>query len=190
MQEPNASRPPMNDYTLIILAGGKGSRMGGADKGLVEVEGKPLVAHLLEHLQPRPARIVISANRNQPTYRHWADQVIGDLRPDFPGPMAGLEAALSVASGLCLCLPCDLLQAPSTLALDLLKKSHPQHICVARDPIRRQPLCLALHAEAWRHSLSHYLDDGGRSAYGWLDHLPVQEVAVATPLQNLNHKSL
>ena len=45
----------MHDYTLIILAGGKGSRMGGADKGLIEVDGKPLIAHLLEHIySPRP----------------------------------------------------------------------------------------------------------------------------------------
>ncbi len=177
----------MKDYTLIILAGGKGSRMGGADKGLMTLEGKPLVAHLLEHLQPRPARIIISANRNPSSYRHWADQVVEDLRPGFPGPMAGLEAALTAASGLCLCLPCDLVQPPSTLAADLLHRSGPEYVCVARDPIRRQPLCLALHAEPWRDNLSHYLDDGGRSAYGWLEQLPAREVAVATPVQNLNH---
>lgn len=177
----------MTDYTLIILAGGKGSRMGGKDKGLVEVDGKPLVAHLLAHLDPRPARIVISANRNQSIYRHWADQVVADLRPDYPGPMAGLEAALSVSSGLCVCLPCDLVQPPSSLVSDLLHKSDAKHICTARDPIRRQPLCLALHAAPWRDSLATYLDEGGRSAYGWLEQVPVQEVAVATPIQNRNH---
>ncbi|MZR61967.1 molybdenum cofactor guanylyltransferase [Alcanivorax sp. DP30] len=177
----------MNDYTLIILAGGKGSRMGGADKGLTELDGKALVAHLLDHLHPRPARIVISANRNQTTYRHWADRVIEDQRPGFPGPMAGLEAALSVSSGLCVCLPCDLVQPPSTLVTDLLHKSSPEHITVARDPIRRQPLCLALHAESWLASLTNYLDNKGRSAYGWLEQTTVQEVAVATPIQNLNH---
>lgn len=177
----------MNDYTLIILAGGKGSRMGGADKGLIELDGKPLIAHLIEHLQPRPGRTVISANRNQATYRHWADQVIEDQRPDFPGPMAGLEAALSVSSGGCVCLPCDLVQPPSTLVADLLHRSAPGHITVARDPIRRQPLCLALHAEPWLANLGNYLDNNGRSAYGWLEQTPVQEVAVATPIQNLNH---
>lgn len=177
----------MNDYTLIILAGGKGARMGGADKGLVELDGTPLVAHLLAHLHPRPARIVISANRNREIYRHWADQVVCDLRPDYPGPMAGLEAALSAASGLCVCLPCDLVQPPATLITDLLHKSAPDHIAVARDPIRRQPLCLALHAEPWLASLGDYLDSGGRSAYGWLEQVPVQEVAVATPIKNLNH---
>ena len=178
----------MNDYTLIILAGGKGSRMGGADKGLLELDGKPLVTHLMAHVLPRPDRIVISANRNQATYRQWADQVIEDQRPDFPGPMAGLEAALSVSSGLCVCLPCDLLQPPSTLVTDLVNKSAPERVCVARDPIRRQPLCLALHAEHWRTNLSAYLDSGGRSAYGWLEQVSIQEVAVATPIQNLNHK--
>lgn len=177
----------MNDYTLIILAGGKGSRMGGADKGLIPLNGKPLIAHLVEHLQPRPDRIVISANRNQEIYRRWADQVVNDQRPDYPGPMAGLEAALSAASGLCVCLPCDLVQPPASLISDLLHKSATEHVAVARDPIRRQPLCLALHAEQWRDKLGHYLNDGGRSAYGWLEQVPVQEVAVATPIQNLNH---
>ncbi|WP_290522247.1 molybdenum cofactor guanylyltransferase [Alcanivorax sp.] len=177
----------MNDYTLIILAGGKGTRMGGADKGLIAVNGKPLITQLLEHISPRPARIIISANRNQETYRHWADQVVQDRRADFPGPMAGLEAALSVATGQCVCLPCDLLQPPASLIRDLLSNASPEHVCVARDPIRRQPLCLALHAEPWQNSLSRYLDEGGRSAYGWLEQLPLQEVAVATPIQNLNH---
>ncbi len=177
----------MNDYTLIILAGGKGTRMGGADKGLVEVNGKPLIAQLLDQITPRPAHIIISANRNQETYRHWADQVVEDRRADFPGPMAGLEAALSVSSGLCVCLPCDLVQPPSTLVTDLLHRSTPDHITVARDPIRRQPLCLALHAESWLASLGNYLDNNGRSAYGWLEQVAVQEVVVATPIQNLNH---
>ena len=177
----------MHDYTLIILAGGKGSRVGGADKGLLEVDGKPLIAHLLEHLAPRPQRVVISANRNQALYRQWADQVVEDLRPDFPGPMAGLEAALQACEGLCLCLPCDLLQPPASMAADLLAKAAIGHVCVAQDPIRRQPLCLSLHAQHWRTSLTDYLDNGGRSAYGWLETLAVQPVAVGTPLQNLNH---
>lgn len=98
---------------LIILAGGQGKRMGGADKGLLELDGKPLIAHLLDHLTPSPARIVISANRNQTTYRHWADQVVSDERDGFQGPMAGLEAALDASQGLCLCLPCDLVQPPA-----------------------------------------------------------------------------
>ena len=175
------------DYTLIILAGGQGKRVGGADKGLVELDDKPLIAHLLDHVAPSPTRIVISANRNQATYRHWADQVVSDERDGFQGPMAGLEAALNASQGLCLCLPCDLVQAPTSLPGDLLKKAGPEHICVAQDPIRRQPLCLALHAEHWRDSLHTYLDSGGRSAYGWLDQVSVHLVAVATPLQNLNH---
>ncbi|MGJ3254738.1 MAG: molybdenum cofactor guanylyltransferase [Alcanivorax sp.] len=178
------------DYTLIILAGGKGKRVGGADKGLLELDGKPLIVHLLDHLAPSPTRIVISANRNQATYQHWADQVVSDERGGFQGPMAGLAAALDASQGLWLFLPCGLVQPPASLPGDLLKKAGPDHICVAQDPIRRQPLCLALHAENWRDALHAYLDSGGRSAYGWLDQVPVHPVAVATPLQNLNHKEV
>ncbi|MBL4570487.1 MAG: NTP transferase domain-containing protein, partial [Alcanivorax sp.] len=113
----------MENYTLIILAGGQGKRVGGADKGLLELDGKPLIAHLLDHLTPSPSRIVISANRNQATYRHWADQVVSDERDGFQGPMAGLEAALDASQGLCLCLPCDLVQPPGPMPGDLLKKA-------------------------------------------------------------------
>lgn len=178
----------MIDYTLIILAGGQGQRMGGADKGLVELDGKPLVAHLLANLSPPPNRIVISANRNADRYRQWGDQVVGDLRDGFAGPLAGLEAALGEAHGLCLCLPCDLLTLPADMAPDLLAAASAEHLCVAHDPLRRQPLCMALYAEPWRDSLSEYLDAGKRSAHGWLDLVCVHPVAVATPLQNLNHR--
>ena len=177
----------MVDYTLIILAGGQGQRMGGADKGLVEVDGKPLVAHLLDNLLPGPSRIVISANRNADRYQAWADQVVADRRDGFLGPLAGLEAALGEAHGLCLCLPCDLLTLPTAMTQDLLAAASMEHICVAHDPLRRQPLCMAFYAEPWRDSLRDYLDAGKRSAHGWLDQVCVQPVTVATPLQNLNH---
>lgn len=178
----------MIDYTLIILAGGQGRRMGGADKGLVAVDGKPLVAHLITHLSPHPARIIISANRNQDRYKRWGNQVVGDHREGFMGPLAGLEAALGEAHGLCLCLPCDLLAPPAAMIRDLLAAASAEHICVAHDPLRRQPLCLALYVEPWKASLRDYLDAGKRSAHGWLDQVSVHPVAVATPLQNLNHR--
>ena len=155
----------MENYTLIILAGGQGKRMGGADKGLLELDGKPLIAHLLDHLTPSPARIVISANRNQTTYLHWADQVVSDERDGFQGPMAGLEAALDASQGLCLCLPCDLVQPPGPMPGDLPKKAGPDHVCVAQDPIRRQPLCLALSMRS---------AGGPRCTFIWI-------VAVAAP---------
>ena len=176
----------MIDYTLIILAGGQGQRMGGADKGLVEVDGKPLVAHLLDNLLPRPTRIVISANRNADRYQAWADQVVADRRDGFLGPLAGLEAALGEAHGLCLCLPCDLLTLPTAMTQDLLAAASMEHICVAHDPLRRQPLCMALYAEHWQGALGDYLDAGKRSAHGWLDQVPVHPVTITTPLQNLN----
>ena len=153
----------------------------------MEVDGKPLVAHLLDNLLPRPTRIVISANRNADRYQAWADQVVADRRDGFLGPLAGLEAALGEAHGLCLCLPCDLLTLPTAMTQDLLAAASIEHICVAHDPLRRQPLCKAFYDEPRQDSLRDYLDAGKRSAHGWLDQGGVQPVAVATPLQNLNH---
>jgi molybdopterin-guanine dinucleotide biosynthesis protein A len=176
----------MVDYTLIILAGGQGQRMGGADKGLVELDGKPLVAHLLDNLLPRPSRIVISANRNIDRYHAWGDEVVADLREGFCGPLAGLETALAASHGLCLCLPCDLLKPAAEMIEGLLASASSEHICVVHDTLRRQPLCMALYAEHWQGALGDYLDAGKRSAHGWLDQVPVHPVTITTPLQNLN----
>ena len=176
----------MIDYTLIILAGGQGQRMGGADKGLVELDGKPLVAHLLDNLLPRPSRIVISANRNADRYQAWGDPVVADLRDGFCGPLAGLEATLAASQGLCVCLPCDLLKPPTEMIEGLLASASSEHICVVHDTLRRQPLCMALYAEHWRGALVDYLDAGKRSAHGWLDQVSVHPVAITTLLQNLN----
>ncbi|EKF75085.1 molybdopterin-guanine dinucleotide biosynthesis protein A [Alcanivorax hongdengensis A-11-3] len=178
----------MQDYTLIVLAGGRGTRMGGADKGLVTVGDHPLVLTLITALTPPPVRVIISANRNQPSYAQWADQVVSDLRDDFQGPLAGLEAALAIAHGPCVCLPCDLLAPPASLIASLLAPLRPGQPCVARDPQRLQPLCLSCCAsDDYRQTLGHYLDNGGRSARGWLASYPHQTVTLDQPLDNLNH---
>ncbi|ASK33761.1 molybdenum cofactor guanylyltransferase [Alcanivorax sp. N3-2A] len=173
-------------YTLLILAGGRGTRMGGRDKGLVRLDGDPLVARLLETLNPAPTRVVISANRNAERYQRWADRVVPDLRPDFSGPMAGLEAGLQVSQGPLLCLPCDLIDPPARLAALLLAHLTPGQVNVIEDQSGLQPLCLALHAEPWRNALGAYLDQGGRSARGWLANVAHQRIVIDGRLGNLN----
>ena len=173
-------------YTLLILAGGQGRRMGGRDKGLVEVDGRPLVDRLLAAVTPAPGRIVISANRNLQAYQRRADTVVSDQRPDYPGPMAGLEAALAVCNGPVLCLPCDLLAPPPTMITELLTGLPRDQIRVVEDSHGLQPLCMALHAQSWRASISAYLDNGGRSVRGWLQDVPHQRVRIGATLQNRN----
>lgn len=173
-------------YTLLILAGGRGQRMGGRDKGLVEVNGAALVDTLLAGLTPPPGRVVISANRNIPAYQRRADAVVSDRRPGYPGPMAGLEAGLAATTGTVLCLPCDLL-APGPALIDaLLGDADPDRVRAIEDDSGLQPLCLALDGPRWVASIGGYLDDGGRSVRGWLEQVPHQRVRIGGRLANLN----
>ncbi len=83
--------------SILILAGGRGQRMGGRDKGLVAWQGEPLVAHVQRVVRPLSDDLVISCNRNQEAYRMYADQLVSDAEADFPGPLAGVIAGLKVA---------------------------------------------------------------------------------------------
>ncbi|MGN8247986.1 molybdenum cofactor guanylyltransferase MobA [Pseudomonas sp. SMV7] len=83
--------------SILILAGGRGQRMGGRDKGLLDWHGVPLVAHVQRVVRPLSDDLVISCNRNQQAYAIYADQLVGDAEADFPGPLAGVIAGLRVA---------------------------------------------------------------------------------------------
>jgi molybdopterin-guanine dinucleotide biosynthesis protein A len=101
--------PARDQITGLVLAGGRGRRMGGADKGLVAWQGVPLVVHVLQRLQPQVAHLLISANRNLDTYRSWAP-VIEDPAPlAFAGPLTGVLAALhAMRTDWLAVAPCDL----------------------------------------------------------------------------------
>ncbi|MBS3184949.1 MULTISPECIES: molybdenum cofactor guanylyltransferase MobA [unclassified Pseudomonas] len=83
--------------SVLILAGGRGQRMGGRDKGLLEWRGEPLVAHIHRTVRPLSDDLVISCNRNQQAYAAYANQLVGDAEADFPGPLAGVIAGLKAA---------------------------------------------------------------------------------------------
>ncbi|WP_267273911.1 molybdenum cofactor guanylyltransferase MobA [Pseudomonas putida] len=94
--------------SILILAGGRGQRMGGRDKGLVDWQGEPLIAHVHRAVRPLSDDLVISCNRNQAAYRAYADRLVGDAEADFPGPLAGVIAGLRVARhGWVVVLACD-----------------------------------------------------------------------------------
>ncbi|MFJ4113330.1 molybdenum cofactor guanylyltransferase MobA [Pseudomonas sp. NPDC089758] len=88
---------PLPPFTTLILAGGRGQRMGGRDKGLVLWRGEPLVAHVQRVVRPLSDDVVISCNRNHNLYRPFADQLVCDAQADFPGPLAGVIAGLTAA---------------------------------------------------------------------------------------------
>lgn len=112
------SLPPCS---VLLLSGGRGQRLGGRDKGLVEWRGRPLIAWLHERVRPLTDDLIISCNRNTEHYAAWADQLVHDDSPDYQGPLAGIRAGLAIARHeQVLILPCDAPQVDDTLIASLL----------------------------------------------------------------------
>ena len=110
--------------TGLVLAGGRGTRMGGVDKGLQPLHGEALAAHVLRRLAPQTGPLMISANRHPETYATlgapYRATLVADTLPDFPGPLAGMLAGLRAAdTGYLLSAPCDSPWLPVDLAARL-----------------------------------------------------------------------
>ncbi|HLO93179.1 MAG TPA: molybdenum cofactor guanylyltransferase MobA [Burkholderiaceae bacterium] len=100
--------PGRAQITGLILAGGEGRRMGGQDKGLLLLEGRPLAAHALERLAPQVQAVLISANRHPEAYAALGVPVLADSLPGFLGPLAGLlTGLLACETDWLLSVPCD-----------------------------------------------------------------------------------
>jgi molybdopterin-guanine dinucleotide biosynthesis protein A len=97
-----------NEITGVVLAGGRGSRMGGVDKGLQPHLGMPLAMHALLRLAPQVGEVMINANRNLGAYESMGAPVWPDALPDYPGPLAGFLAGLEHCETPYLAsVPCD-----------------------------------------------------------------------------------
>ena len=157
------------DITAVILAGGKGRRMGGEDKGLIDFEGRPLVATLIDSLRRQGVDIVINANRNLERYEAFGYPVIADRLDNFQGPLAGFASALhAVDSGFVLTLPCDgPLIADDYVQRFIDSQAHSgAPLCVAFDGERLQPVH-ALISTGLRDSLDSFLEGGERKIDRW-----------------------
>jgi molybdenum cofactor guanylyltransferase len=109
-----------NDISGLILAGGRGTRMGGIDKGLQLHLGVPLAQHALERLRPQVAALMLNANRNLPAYQGMGVPVWPDEMPDYPGPLAGMLAGLMhCRSPYLVTVPCDSPNFPTDLVARL-----------------------------------------------------------------------
>ncbi|HSO83080.1 molybdenum cofactor guanylyltransferase MobA [Thiocapsa sp.] len=113
--------PTPNDITGVILAGGRGSRMGGVDKGLAELAGRPLIEWVLDALAPQVGALLINANRHREIYAGYGVPVIADSDPGFKGPLAGMLSAMREArTDWILTVPCDGPLLPSDLVSRLI----------------------------------------------------------------------
>lgn len=153
----------------VILAGGQGRRMGGADKGLIEYQGRPLIEWALAALSPQVGELLISANRNLETYAAYGHRVLPDTLPCFPGPLAGVLAALeAVNAGWLLAVPCDTPHLPADLAQRLLAAARQENVplAVAADDTRVHHSCFIVRTDQ-RENLAGYLARGERAVRHW-----------------------
>lgn len=153
----------------VILAGGQGRRMGGADKGLIEYRGRPLVEWSLDALAPQVGEIVISANRNLVRYEALGRRVLPDTLPGFPGPLAGVLAALeAVQADWLLVVPCDTPHLPGDLAIRLLEAARQENavLAVAADDVRVHHSCFIVRSDQ-RADLAAFLARGERAVRHW-----------------------
>ncbi len=142
-----ASSP--KNCSAIVLAGGRSSRLGGRDKALETLAGRPLIAHVLERLAPQVDDIIINCNRHQDELAAFGHQLVSDETSDFPGPLAGIAAALPHCKHeLILVTPCDTPWLPADLYQHLAMQMQPQHrLVIAHDGQRLQPLFMLLRRE-------------------------------------------
>jgi molybdenum cofactor guanylyltransferase len=136
------------DITALVLAGGRGRRMGGRDKGLLPFGDGVLIGHVLHGILPQVGCALISANRNQADYRRFGYPVLADPTDDYQGPLAGFLAGLEhMQTPYLLTLPCDGPIVVSDLAARLASGlvQADAEIAVAHDGRRLQPVYALLH---------------------------------------------
>ena len=175
--------------TGVVLAGGKGSRMGGVDKGLQPLRGRPMIEWVLERLAPQVAEVIINANQNLDTYLRYGHRVAADEIGGFAGPLAGLHAGLKFAAEpLIVTVPCDSPFLPSDLVARLQGQLADKDLAVAKTGSQPHPV-FALMKRQVRESLEAFLASGGRKIDAWYAALKVVEVSFddeADAFRNIN----
>lgn len=168
--------------TGLILAGGRGSRMGGVDKGLQPLRGKPMVAHVIERLAPQTDTLAINANQNLGSYCAFGHPLWPDTIPEFEGPLAGLYTGLlHCDTQYLVTAPCDSPFLPNDLVARLYEAVAAGHAKAAYAATgsgglhQSHPVFCLLDKSALT-SLAAYLQQGGRRMLAWLASIDAIEV--------------
>ncbi len=179
----------MTGVSGIVLAGGQGRRMGGVDKGLQLLRGKPMVEWVLARLAPQVSEIVVNANQNIQSYENYGHRVVPDEIGGFAGPLAGLHAGLKAARHpLVVTVPCDSPFLPEDLVSRLRNALAANDLAVAKTGDQAHPV-FALMKRDVRESLEAFLASGGRKIDAWYAALRVIEVPFddeADAFRNIN----
>lgn len=157
------------NITAAILAGGQARRMGGQDKGLIELSGKAMIEYVIAALQPQVDKIIINANRNQDIYAKYGMPVIADNYAGFNGPLAGMASCMkAMDTEYMITTPCDSPFVPDDLVTRMYAalQDNQADISVADSGDRIQPVFSLLKCSLL-DSLLVYLDSGERKIDRW-----------------------
>lgn len=166
------------DITGLILAGGRGSRMGGVDKGLQNFNGMPLALHTLLRLQAQVGPALINANRNLGAYESFGVPVWPDVLEDYAGPLAGFLTGLErCETPWLVTVPCDTPRFPLDLVgrlaealeregADIAMAAAPEAGPDGQVTVRTQPVFCLLRVELME-SLAAFTRQGGRKIDAW-----------------------
>jgi molybdenum cofactor guanylyltransferase len=163
-----------NDVTGVILAGGRGSRMGGADKGLQNFRGMPMAMYTLMRLGPQVGEVMVNANRNLAAYESFGVPVWPDSLSDYAGPLAGFLTGLeNCETEYMVTVPCDTPLFPQDLVARLgeaLERDGAEiAMASAREEdgqLRAQPVFSLMKRELME-SLVRFTHGGGRKIDAW-----------------------
>lgn len=182
------------DITGLILAGGRGSRMGTVDKGLQSFRGAPMALHVMLRLSPQVGDLMMNANQNLAPYESFGVPVWPDEFGTFAGPLAGLQTGLNhCTTRYLVTAPCDTPFLPIDLVTRLGAALHAADaevaVAVTGTGHARQPhpvFCLL--KTTLLPQLTGYLQDGGRKVDGWYANLKIAEVQFddETAFRNIN----
>lgn len=160
----------MKKITGAILAGGRGNRLGGIDKGLRTVAGHPLIERVLGSLLPQVDCVLINVNRHTGDYARYGYPIVSDQLAGYQGPLAGIASVLAVAeTDYVLCVPCDAAWLPPDLAARMLAAIARDDgtVCAVHDGVWLHPVC-SLIPRALLPDLRRWLAEGRREVAGWL----------------------
>lgn len=161
----------------IILAGGLATRMGGGDKGLIDLGGVPLLARVIARLAPQCGPLALNANGDPGRFARFGLPVLPDSLPGHPGPLAGVLAGLDWAAALgfdaIITAAADTPFFPTDLASRLIAQAGPEGLCLAASPgqdgrILPQPT-FGLWPVALRDALQEALTGGQRKVAAWAE---------------------
>ncbi len=180
----------------VILAGGRSSRMGGSDKCLLPLDGRPLLAHVAAAVAPQSCDMLINTNSNPARFARFGLATLPDPVTGFQGPLAGILTGMLWARAHhprvthLLSVPCDTPFLPRDLVLRLTEALESDAgIAIARDPERIHPT-IGLWPTSLAGRLAADLSDGARAVHRWLENFRVVETAFpAWHFRNINTRA-